>query len=103
MLSTHAMLSAALEVPELELEEKEAGAIAQSLVEVQRFYPVGIDEKTLAWINLITVLGGVYGTRYAAVRVRKKREKEEARQRRENRAASPLHMIGPEMPAAGNG
>lgn len=56
----HAMLAVGMQTPELALTEPESKAVAASIAEVQRHYPNAMDPKTLAWINLAMVLGGVY-------------------------------------------
>lgn len=76
IMMAHVMLAEATKVPELVMSEPESKSLAAASIEVLKFYP-GIvpDEKTLAWINLGMVASTIYGTRFAAMRIRIAREK----------------------------
>ena len=74
LLSLHAMASGFLEVPELALDPDEAKLMADAAAQVAAHYNHVMNPKVLAWANLAMVCGGVYGTRYAAVRMRLKAE-----------------------------
>lgn len=74
----HALLSATLKVPELSLDPKEGQALAVAFANLQRFYPVHVTEKALAWANVMSAVGMVYGTRIAAIGARKAAEKRNA-------------------------
>lgn len=76
LMSLHLMGAAFLKVPELELDQDEAKRLSDAVNRVQSEYNMPIlDPKTLAWINLAMVAGGVYGPRFAAHSIRKKKEK----------------------------
>jgi hypothetical protein len=68
------MGAAALETPELKLDESEAKTLAQAIGNVAAYYPISIDPKTLVWANLIMVCGAIYGSRAIAIFARKKQE-----------------------------
>jgi hypothetical protein len=70
IVGIHALLSASLKIPELSLDPKEGAHLAAALANLQRYYPVHVTEKALAWGNVFSALGLVYGTRFAAMRVR---------------------------------
>lgn len=66
----HAMLSA-LTVPEVAIDEAEAQKLAEATGKVARHYNIpGFDEKTQDWINLAICIGGLYGPRVVAYRLR---------------------------------
>jgi hypothetical protein len=68
-------------IEELEMSEDESKAMGEAIVRVTEQYDVPMpDAKTMAWINLIKVLGIVYGPRITAVKIRKGREKAAKRQ-----------------------
>lgn len=76
LMGLHTMCSAFLKVEELELDQDEAKALSDAVNKVQAEYKMPIlDPKTLAWINLGMVAGGVYGPRVAAYSLRKKKER----------------------------
>lgn len=66
------MGAAFLEIQELQLDQKEATALAQAMNEVAKQYTVSIDPKTLAWANLTMCMGTIYGTRIWAYKNRTK-------------------------------
>lgn len=75
LLSMHHMLAAATSTPELMLDEKEGKAMADAIAEVSKHYPMTIDPKTLAWINLASCATMIYGPRAYLIRQRKAQEK----------------------------
>lgn len=76
LMGIHSMAAAFLKVPELELDQVEAKALGDAVNKVQAEYKIPIlDPKTMAWINLLMVTGGVYGPRLAAHSIRKKNER----------------------------
>jgi hypothetical protein len=75
LLSFHTMAAMAFKCPEMALEAQEAQTLALAGANVAKYYPTVVDERQIAWANLIIVLIGVYGTRFAAVGIRRKREK----------------------------
>lgn len=74
----HAMGSALLAIPELELDEKEAKALGEKLARLNELYgmPV-VSEKTQAWIGLGMAGFMIYGPRYKAWKIRVEREAKE--------------------------
>lgn len=76
LFSTHAILSAALNTPELELEKIESQALAEATANVARHYPTSISAKTIDWCALATCLGLTYGPRVVLVRNRLAKERE---------------------------
>lgn len=91
----HASLAAILGVQELELDRSEGRQMADAAKEVLKYYPVGLNPKSLAWINLTVVCSGIYGTRFMAWRNRMATEAEERR-----RAATPIRMAPQPVNAA---
>jgi hypothetical protein len=75
LLSFHTMAAMAFKTPELALDGEEAKMLAIATANVAKYYPTVIDERQVAWGNLIIVLIGVYGTRIAAVGMRRKRDR----------------------------
>lgn len=53
--------------PELQITEAEAAEIGEALKELSRHYPIGMSEKTIAWVNLSFAVGGVFGPRVVAI------------------------------------
>lgn len=81
LLSVHAMGAMILSTPELALEQSEAKSLANAISQVSSFYSYGIiSPKTMAWINLAMVTGGLYGTRIVAIRNRVKEESKQKKQ-----------------------
>lgn len=58
--------------PELYLEESEAAEISEALKELSRHYPIGMSEKTIAWVNFSFAVGGVFGPKVMAISKRPK-------------------------------
>lgn len=75
LFSIHAMGAAITHTPELALSMEEAHLIADAAQKVAENYPLVVDPKTVAWINLAMVLGTVYGTRIIAIGARHKEER----------------------------
>jgi len=98
LLTAHGLLSGVLKVPELALEESEAGELAKALDAVNSFYRVEVAEKTLAWINLSMVAGTIYGTRLIAIRERRVAARAE---RRANAPIRPTPQAAPTMAERG--
>lgn len=79
IVGLHALLSATLKIPELALAQSEGQVLASALANLQRYYPVHVTEKALAWGNVFSALGIVYGTRLGAMMARQKAERQDAR------------------------
>jgi hypothetical protein len=76
-LSVHALLAGIAKTPELALDPGEGKLLAQGMIDVAKFYPVVVDPKTLAWINLSMIAGTVYGTRIFAIAAKQSAKKNE--------------------------
>jgi hypothetical protein len=61
------MVAAATGFDKIALVQSEAHDLSKAVVEVQKFYPLHVSEKALAWANLCMVAGAVYGSRIVAV------------------------------------
>jgi hypothetical protein len=68
------MAGAILDTPELALDDGESKALADAAQKVAAHYDHSMDPKTLAWVNLAMVAGGIYGTRIFAIRARLKKD-----------------------------
>lgn len=88
LLSTHHILAAALQTPELALQKAEAKGLADALAEVSSHYPMAIDPKTMAWVNLATCVGITYGPRVYMIRKRMEADSA-AKMRRATHAPTP--------------
>jgi hypothetical protein len=68
-----------LKLPELgDLDDAEALKLAKAIRAVQVYHPsIDITGEALAWIGLCAAISQVYGTRVAAITLRKKTEREE--------------------------
>lgn len=76
LLSLHKMI--AVKIPEMELEKAEADLLAEGVARVERHYPVvsGIlTGKVADHVALATALATVYGTRIAAIKMRRDAER----------------------------
>lgn len=83
MFSTHMMLSMITKTPELMLNEQEAKTLASAMEKVARHYDIGgASQKTVDWVNLVTALGAVYGTRIVMYSASKKQRRDEDRKNR---------------------
>jgi hypothetical protein len=71
ILAIHSALAALTRIPEIALEEDEAKKLSVASKEVLKFYPLGMSDKVLAWVNLGVVGCGIYGTRIMAYSVRR--------------------------------
>lgn len=77
LFSSHMMLAAITKTPEFGIETSEAEQIAKAYATLAEFYPsLKQSEKTIAWVNMFSALGMVYGTRAVAIFKRKKMEAE---------------------------
>jgi len=72
LISIHLMGAVAMKQPGLALNEVEAKRLAQAIKSVQDQYPLVIDAKTQAWINLAAIGGMIYVPRVVALANAKK-------------------------------
>ena len=73
LFSAHIMLSAFLNVPQLQLEEEESKKLAEATTRVTEMYDVKVlSPEALAWINLAMVAGGIYGPRLVSYNIDRK-------------------------------
>ncbi len=73
LVSLHVFAAAALKEPALALTKDEAKSLSDAVGKVAEHYPVTIDPKTMAWVNLAMVAGGIYGTRVVGMVAKRKR------------------------------
>lgn len=105
-IGVHAMLAAQTNTPELMLQEDEAKAFMKAAQNVMRHYSVAATQKTLDWISFAGVAGGMYGTRFFAISMRRKMEAAERgggevlQFRRRPRAVDPVKTETPPAAAA---
>lgn len=78
LVSSHGILAAFFKVEELNLDEKEAKALATALLNVERHYNLPVTQKALDWAALIQAGAMIYGARVMAFKLRIKTEKAEA-------------------------
>lgn len=64
-----------MKAPEMELDPKEAAAMALAAAEVQDFYGVELPPEVRLWVNVATVLGTVYIPRAVLISARVKAER----------------------------
>lgn len=76
----HHCLAGALKVQEIEIGDDEAEKLTKASLEVMSHYQVVPSEKAMAWLALASVIGGIYGTRIMAYKIRVKVEAEEKKQ-----------------------
>ena len=72
---SHLFFSEQLQAPELALTEKQAKSLAESIVEVSKYYEVAVSAKAQAWGMLLLTAGSIYGSKIVAISRRKKAEK----------------------------
>jgi hypothetical protein len=70
LYSIHLMGAEMLKTPELELDKDECVKLADAVSEVSKHYTTAFNPKTVAWVHLAVIAGGIYGTRIFAVRNR---------------------------------
>lgn len=58
LVSSAFFLGNILSAPEFHMSEEQSADIGEALREIARLYPVGVSEKTIAWINLSFAVGG---------------------------------------------
>lgn len=78
-VGAHILLAAKTNTPELVISEDEGAAFMKAAQNVLRHYSVETTQKTLDWIALLGVAGGIYGTRVGAIMMRNNQEKKERR------------------------
>lgn len=86
--------------PELYITEAEAAEVGEALKELSKHYPIGMSEKTIAWVNLSFAVGGVFGPKIVAVYKRRpvKTNRETIRSvKTESNGISTSPMVGPEL------
>jgi hypothetical protein len=70
------MLSKIVSMEELAIEPDEAKQLAEALDRVNELYDFSaLSPKAMAWINLLTVAGGIYGPRVLAVSLKPSKAK----------------------------
>ncbi len=84
--------------PELHISDAEAAEISEALKELAKFYPIGMSEKAIAWVNLSFAVGGVFGPRVIAIT--KRPRVSNLRRDAVNGSGSPLAHPMPSIPLA---
>lgn len=56
-----------LSAPELHIDESEAAEIGDAIKELSKHYPIGMSEKTIAWVNFSFATAGVFGPKIKAI------------------------------------
>jgi hypothetical protein len=79
------MLAGLTGAEELALDKAEGDQLARAVINVNRHYDTVISAKAMDWTRLLMVVGGLYGPRLAALRMRKMAEAAEARRRAQER------------------
>lgn len=79
LLSAHEMLAGMTQIEELEIDKEEAGKLSLAIANVGRHYNMAMSAKALDWTALFMTLGAVYGTRIAAIRIRRTMAKDTAK------------------------
>ncbi|MDE2102806.1 MAG: hypothetical protein KGL39_36515 [Patescibacteria group bacterium] len=74
LFSSHMMLAGITQVSELSLDQQEAKLLADAINNVARHYDMSATQKQIDWTNAIMVAGMIYGTRFMAIRAKKKEE-----------------------------
>ena len=99
----HALFAVNTNTPELALTNEEGEAFMKACQNVMRHYSVHTTQKTIDWISLFGVAGGIYGTRVAAIIVRKRGEADPNAPRR-TATVTPLRTVSRETsPPASDG
>lgn len=74
IMSIHMMLAKLTKIEEIELTDEESEKLSEAAIRLTTLYGVGVvDEKTIAWANLVIAMGSVYGPRVGAVLLNKKK------------------------------
>lgn len=72
MIIAHLGLAVALKSPEFALTEQQAEAMAKATEHVLSFYDTEVPAKTMAWVNLGMLAGGIYLEKAGQVAMRKR-------------------------------
>jgi hypothetical protein len=74
LVGVHLMAAALFKAPELAIGEKEAKQLAQALKNIAAQYSVTISPKAMAFTQLLAAGAMIYGPRFAAIGMRRKKE-----------------------------
>lgn len=96
-VGVHALLAAQTQTPELAITEDEGKAFTLAAQNVMRHYSVEATQQTLDWIALAGTCVAIYGTRVAAIQMRKRQERQ---QRRGAGTVVPFSTVAPVQPQA---
>lgn len=72
LVTTCFLMGNVLGAPELHIDELEAAEIGDALKELSKHYPIGMSEKTIAWVNFSFATAGVFGPKIKAIYERPK-------------------------------
>lgn len=91
----HAMAAGFIGAQELNIDDDESKTLAAAVAGVAAHYNVTANPKTVAWVNLATALGMVYGPRVAAIRLRRAAGRKDTAAKK----SSPIKADGPSVVA----
>lgn len=75
LVGIHALLAGMTATPELAIDSEEATQLAAAMDRLAKEYGVAVASRTMAWVNLMMVIGAIYGTRTFAIVNRQRSEK----------------------------
>lgn len=100
------MAAAFFGAPDLVLDNQESAALAKAIADVSEHYGLAtvLDDKTVAWVNLIQTSIAIYGTRFMTMRLKakiaaEKRADAAAREPQPKAATAPGHSAPAPRPA----
>lgn len=70
-MGIHTMLAVRMQMPEMELDEKEAARVEKAIKRVTRHHPIAMSQKHVDYGMLAWVLADVYGTRALSIYMQK--------------------------------
>lgn len=71
LIFAHFGLAGAFNAPELALTQEQADVYAAAASDVLSYYDTGATAKTIAWVNLLSAMGGIYYNKITQISSRK--------------------------------
>jgi len=102
LYSIHLMGAEICKLPELELDKAEADKLGDAIKNVGQYYGAVLDPKKVAIFHLCVIAGGIYGTRFFAIRNRLKIEAERNPAQQKSRTV-PINSGGQKTPRSADG